>query len=93
MQNRVMHITTSTLCIAIQWGWFNLLIFGLVQVRVYTTKRVFQELEAAKEEYIRATFGVSKNHKILLPKIVESFVKDSGLCPARVIEITQLSLP
>ncbi|XP_062156770.1 uncharacterized protein LOC133864448 isoform X2 [Alnus glutinosa] len=62
-------------------------------VRVYTPKRVFQELEAAKEEYIRATFGVSKNHKILLPKIVESFVKDSGLCPAGVIEMIQLSLP
>ncbi|XP_059459242.1 uncharacterized protein LOC132188727 isoform X2 [Corylus avellana] len=62
-------------------------------VRVYTPKRVFQEMEAAKEEYIRATFGVSKNHKILLPKIVESFVKHSGLCPAGVIEMIQLSLP
>jgi hypothetical protein len=60
---------------------------------VYTPKRVFQELEAAKEEYIRATIGVSKNHKILLPKIVESFVKDSGLSPAGVIEMIQLSLP
>ncbi|KAB1214627.1 hypothetical protein CJ030_MR5G002858 [Morella rubra] len=62
-------------------------------VRMYTPKRVFQELEAAKEEYIRATFGVSKNHKILLPKIVESFVKDSDLCPAGVIEVIQMSLP
>lgn len=60
---------------------------------MYTPKRVFQELEAAKEEYIRATFGVSKNHKILLPKIVESFVKDSDLCPAGVIEVIQMSLP
>lgn len=62
-------------------------------VRVYTPKRVFQELEAAKEEYVRATLGVSKNHKILLPKIVESFVKDSGLCPAGVAEMIQLCLP
>ncbi|XP_041025654.1 uncharacterized protein LOC121266026 isoform X1 [Juglans microcarpa x Juglans regia] len=62
-------------------------------VRVYTPKRVVQELEAAKEEYIRATFGVSKNHKILLPKMVESFVKDAGLCPAGVIEMIQQSLP
>ncbi|KAK2987496.1 hypothetical protein RJ640_012155 [Escallonia rubra] len=62
-------------------------------VRAYTPKRVFQELEAAKEEYIRATFGVRKDHKILLPKIVESFAKDSGLCPAGVLEMIQQSLP
>ncbi|XP_057500799.1 uncharacterized protein LOC130784824 isoform X2 [Actinidia eriantha] len=62
-------------------------------VRVYTPKRVFQELEVAKEEYIRATFGVRKDHKILLPKIVETFAKDSGLCPADVIEMIQQCLP
>ncbi|KAJ4827584.1 hypothetical protein Tsubulata_004813 [Turnera subulata] len=62
-------------------------------VRVYTPKGVFQELEAAKEEYIRATFGIRKDQKILLPKIVESFAKDSGLCQAGVIEMIQLCLP
>ncbi|KAK7250850.1 hypothetical protein RIF29_33576 [Crotalaria pallida] len=62
-------------------------------VRVYTPKRVFQELEVAKEEYIRATFGVRNDKKILLPKLVESFTKESGLCPAGIIEMIQLSLP
>ncbi|XP_059283212.1 uncharacterized protein LOC132036827 isoform X2 [Lycium ferocissimum] len=62
-------------------------------VRVYTPKRVFQELEAAKEEYIRATFGVKKDQKVLLPKVVESFAKESGLCPAGVMEMIQQSLP
>uniref|UniRef100_A0A5B6ZYR8 DUF547 domain-containing protein n=1 Tax=Davidia involucrata TaxID=16924 RepID=A0A5B6ZYR8_DAVIN len=62
-------------------------------VRVYTLKGVFQELEAAKEEYIRANFGIRKDQKILLPKIVESFVKDSGLCPAGVMEMIHKSLP
>ncbi|KDP31827.1 hypothetical protein JCGZ_12288 [Jatropha curcas] len=62
-------------------------------VRVYTPKKVFQELEVAKEEYIRATFGVRKDQKILLPKVVESFAKDSGLCQAGVIEMIQHSLP
>jgi hypothetical protein len=62
-------------------------------VRVYTPKRVFQELESSKEEYIRATFGVRKNHIILLPKIIQSFVKDSGMCPAGVMEMIQQSLP
>ncbi|XP_044469458.1 uncharacterized protein LOC123198761 isoform X2 [Mangifera indica] len=62
-------------------------------VRVYTPKRVYQELEAAKEEFIRATFGVHKDHKILLPKIVESYAKDSSLCPAGIMEMVQQSLP
>ncbi|XP_057951888.1 uncharacterized protein LOC131146341 isoform X2 [Malania oleifera] len=62
-------------------------------IRVYTPKRVFQELEAAKEEYIRATFGVRKDQKILLPKVVQSFVKDLGLCPGGVMEMIQQCLP
>ncbi|KAH1082183.1 hypothetical protein J1N35_021944 [Gossypium stocksii] len=62
-------------------------------IRAYTPKRVFQELETAKEEYIRATFGVRKDKKILLPKIVESFAKDSNLCMTGVIEMVQQSLP
>ncbi|KAJ4715014.1 Ternary complex factor MIP1, leucine-zipper [Melia azedarach] len=62
-------------------------------VRVYTPKRVFQELETAKEEYIRATFGVHKDQKILLPKVVESYAKDSGLCAAGIMEMLQQSLP
>lgn len=64
-----------------------------LQVRAYTPKRVTQELETAKEEFIRATFGVGKDQRILLPKIIESFAKDSGLCAAGVIEMIQLCLP
>ncbi|PIA30073.1 hypothetical protein AQUCO_05700051v1 [Aquilegia coerulea] len=60
---------------------------------VYTPKKVFQELETAKEDYIRATLGVRKEEKILLPKIVESFAKDSGLCPASLAEMIQQSVP
>uniref|UniRef100_A0A6N2NEF8 DUF547 domain-containing protein n=2 Tax=Salix viminalis TaxID=40686 RepID=A0A6N2NEF8_SALVM len=62
-------------------------------VRVYTPKGIIHELEAAKEEYIRATFGVRKDQKILLPKIVESYTKDSGLCAAGVLEMIQKTLP
>ncbi|KAL8536864.1 hypothetical protein ACS0TY_012154 [Phlomoides rotata] len=50
------------------------------------------ELEAVKEDYIRATFGVHKDHKFLLPKIVESFTKDSGLCQAGILDMIQQSL-
>ncbi|KAG4987866.1 hypothetical protein JHK85_030849 [Glycine max] len=62
-------------------------------VRVYTPKRVFQELEVAKDEYIRANLGIRKDQKILLPKLVESFTKDSGLCPNGVMDMILESLP
>ncbi|WZY88947.1 hypothetical protein YC2023_045682 [Brassica napus] len=46
-------------------------------IRVYTPKWIYQELETAKEEYVHATFGVKKDQKLVLPKIIESFSKDS----------------
>lgn len=54
---------------------------------------MFQELESAKDEYILATFGVGKDQKILLPKIIESFAKDSGLCSSGLMEMILKSLP
>lgn len=63
------------------------------QIRVYTPKRVFQELESAKDEYIRATLGVRKDQKILLPKMIESFARDSGLCSSGLMEMILKSLP
>lgn len=62
-------------------------------VRVYTPKMVYQELEAARQAYIRATFGVRKDHKILLPKIVDCYAKDSGLSHADTLEMVRQSLP
>ncbi|KAL9265415.1 hypothetical protein AKJ16_DCAP19894 [Drosera capensis] len=62
-------------------------------LRAYTPKRVSLELEAAKEEYIRAAFGMSKDRKIVLPKLVESYVKDAGLCTGGLIEKIHQSLP
>ncbi|WOK99604.1 hypothetical protein Cni_G08316 [Canna indica] len=38
-------------------------------VRVYTSDRLFEQLESAKEEYIRATVGIWEEQKILLPKV------------------------
>ncbi|XP_038888459.1 uncharacterized protein LOC120078295 isoform X2 [Benincasa hispida] len=49
-------------------------------VRIYTAKRVNEELEVAKEDYILSNLRAHKGQRILLPKIVESFAKDSGLC-------------
>ncbi|KAH0886033.1 hypothetical protein HID58_062129 [Brassica napus] len=62
-------------------------------IRVYTPKGIYQELETAKEEYVRATFGVKKDQKLVLPKIIESFSKDSGLSQAALMEMIQECLP
>lgn len=62
-------------------------------VRMYTPKTVFQELEAAKEDYIQTTFKVNKEQKILLPKMVDSFAKHLGSSPASFIEMIEHVLP
>ena len=67
---------------------YNVYIKIVTKVRVYTAKRVMEELEEAKEEYIRATLGVGKEEKkIILPKLVEAFAKDSGLSRRGVLEM------
>ncbi|KAL6012433.1 hypothetical protein ACLOJK_002922 [Asimina triloba] len=62
-------------------------------VRVYTAKRVFQELDAAKEEFIQATIGTRKEQKLVLPKIVEAYAKDSGLSSSELVDMVQYYLP
>ncbi|KAM0938020.1 putative ternary complex factor MIP1, leucine-zipper [Dioscorea sansibarensis] len=62
-------------------------------VRIYSSRRLFQQLETAKVEYIRATVGIRKEQKILLPKIVDSFAKDKGMCLRSLLDMIQLHLP
>ncbi|XP_062188781.1 uncharacterized protein LOC133892053 [Phragmites australis] len=62
-------------------------------VRVYTPKRLSQQLEAAREEYIRATVGVWKEHRVLLPKLVEAYARDAKLSPERLVDAVQRCLP
>ncbi|XP_047064553.1 uncharacterized protein LOC124672358 [Lolium rigidum] len=70
-------------------------------VRVYTPKRLFQQLEAAKEEYIRATVGVRppehqhrhRGGRVVLPKLVEAYARDVGLSPERLLDAAQRCLP
>ncbi|KAH0722686.1 hypothetical protein KY290_005343 [Solanum tuberosum] len=62
-------------------------------LRLYTPKRVFQELEVAKEEYLQTNTSVHKEQKLLLPKNVESYVKEVDLCPSGLKEMIQLALP
>ncbi|XP_022762819.1 uncharacterized protein LOC111308618 [Durio zibethinus] len=62
-------------------------------VRIYTPKKVFQELEVAKEEYFQANLRVNKEQKILLPKVVEYFAKDSDVCSAGLLRMIEQFMP
>ncbi|XP_027355352.1 uncharacterized protein LOC113865166 [Abrus precatorius] len=62
-------------------------------VRLYTSKRVLEELVSAKEEYIQSTITTSKEQKIVLPKIVDSYAKNSGLGASNLMEMVKPYLP
>ncbi|OAY78848.1 hypothetical protein ACMD2_08161, partial [Ananas comosus] len=62
-------------------------------VRVYTPKRLAQQLETAKEEFVRATVGIWKEQKILLPKLIESYAKDIKLTSQGLIQMVHRYLP
>lgn len=62
-------------------------------VRIYTPKRLFHELGVAKEQYIHATACIRKEQMILLPKIIDSFAKDSNLSEQSLLDMIQCHLP
>ena len=66
-----------------------------LQVRLYSSKSLFQQLEAAKEEYIRANVGVRGRgqHKIILPKALELYARDAGLGGQEVVAAVECHLP
>ncbi|KAL2254710.1 UNVERIFIED_CONTAM: hypothetical protein Sindi_0265700 [Sesamum indicum] len=64
-----------------------------LKVRSYTPKKVFQELEMAKEEYIQMNIKLHKEQRLLIPKNVEYFIKETGLSPSGVAEMLEQSMP
>lgn len=48
-------------------------------VRVYTAKNVYHELDAAKRDFLHASVGICNENKILLPRILESFARESSI--------------
>ncbi|XP_015071614.1 uncharacterized protein LOC107015735 isoform X1 [Solanum pennellii] len=62
-------------------------------LRLYTSKRVFEELEVAKDDYIQANIRVHKEQKLVLPKNMESYVKEVNVSPSGFFETTELALP
>lgn len=62
-------------------------------VRIYTANRWHQQLETAKEEYIRATVGIQQDQKIFLPKLIESYAKDCCMNSHKVVDMIMQYLP
>ncbi|KAI5080810.1 hypothetical protein GOP47_0003993 [Adiantum capillus-veneris] len=48
-------------------------------VRVYTGKNVYQELDAAKREFLQANIIVRKDNKVLMPRVLEAFARESSM--------------
>ncbi|KAM3229986.1 hypothetical protein ACQJBY_060662 [Aegilops geniculata] len=66
-------------------------------VRLYSPKRVFQQLEAAKEEFIRGNVGVRGSgrgrSRVILPKVLESYARDAGLAAQELLGVVEPCLP
>ncbi|XP_020526387.1 uncharacterized protein LOC18439621 isoform X1 [Amborella trichopoda] len=62
-------------------------------VRVYTAKRIFQELEVAKDEYIQATVNIQNETRILLPKILDNFSRDASVSLPDLLQMIHGCLP
>ncbi|KAL2906307.1 Tumor protein p53-inducible protein 13 [Bienertia sinuspersici] len=45
-------------------------------VRVYTASQIESELEVAKREYLQAAVGISKNDKVIIPKLMDWYQLD-----------------
>ncbi|KAJ4886901.1 Uncharacterized protein Rs2_26649 [Raphanus sativus] len=67
--------------------------FSDPSVRIYTPKNVMMELECGKEEYVRSNVGISKDNKILLPKLVELYAKDTELCHVGIHDMIVNHMP
>ncbi|CAN8258835.1 unnamed protein product [Cochlearia groenlandica] len=67
--------------------------FSDPSVRVYTKKNVMMELECGREEYVKSHVGISKDNKILLPKLYELYAKDIELCHVGILDMILNFLP
>ncbi|KAL1188900.1 hypothetical protein V5N11_001013 [Cardamine amara subsp. amara] len=62
-------------------------------VRVYTAANVEEELEAAKRDYLQASVGISKNNKLMLPKVLDWYLLDFAKDLESLLDWVCLQLP
>jgi hypothetical protein len=56
-----------------------------LQLRVYTAKKIMEELERAKLEFLQATMVVRESKKVFLPRLVERYAREACLGPDDVL--------
>ncbi|KAL3700252.1 hypothetical protein R1sor_018274 [Riccia sorocarpa] len=55
-------------------------------VRVYTAKNVRQELEESRRDYLRASIGVRSGNKVILPRILAWYARETSVAPSGLLE-------
>lgn len=95
MSNTMQHFLLVLSCLVLGNHGHYLFIYFLryFQVRIYTPKSVFQELEVAKEEYIYTNIRIKKGQKLFLPKLVEMYAKESSLCMNGLMDMIEHYVP
>lgn len=56
------------------------------QVRLYTAKKIHEQLEAARTEFIQGSVAVRKQ-ALLLPKVLHYYARDAGLELRHLVEL------
>jgi len=64
----------------------------LLQVRLYTAKKLYHQLEQARTEFIQANVMVRKQ-TIFLPKVLHFYAKDAALDLPDLIDMVCESMP
>uniref|UniRef100_A0A6V7QS70 DUF547 domain-containing protein n=1 Tax=Ananas comosus var. bracteatus TaxID=296719 RepID=A0A6V7QS70_ANACO len=62
-------------------------------VRLYTAKGIYQELELAKTEFIQGNVTIRKRTKIVLPKILYYYAKDTNLELCDIVDMVCKCMP
>ncbi|GAB2282583.1 hypothetical protein Dimus_017122 [Dionaea muscipula] len=62
-------------------------------VRVYTASQVESELEAAKRDYLQAAVGVSRDNKLIIPKLLDWYLVDFAKDLESLLDWVCLQLP
>ncbi|KAI3928897.1 hypothetical protein MKW92_013540 [Papaver armeniacum] len=62
-------------------------------VRVYTASQVENDLETAKKDYLQAAVGISKLHKLAIPKLLDWYMLDFAKDLESLLDWICLQLP
>ncbi|KAJ9562253.1 hypothetical protein OSB04_007413 [Centaurea solstitialis] len=62
-------------------------------VRVYTATQVENELATAKKDYVEAAFGITKNNKLVIPKMLDWYLLDFAKDLEALMDWVCLELP